>query len=243
VAMQISQIFLTDGNSDQLPAFIRLAVATVKKAFRNHEHVMYDKHSLRNFIESNYDAEVLRAYDSLVPYAYKADLGRLCILLKIGGWYFDLPVRVVMQGDVKNDIELIAFRDPSPYSKTSWCCSNAVLYSRPNNQAIEIAIHEILNNCRNKYYGNSPLDPTGPNLFGKSLAMHGPDPKHVYGDVIDLTPHKKNKNRAFVLPEGDIVAWAKPRHLGGGGLAKLGVEGTNNYVEIWNSRQAYTTAD
>ena len=41
---------------------------------------MYNKESLRNFIENEFDLSTLKAFDKIKPYAYKADLGRYCIL-------------------------------------------------------------------------------------------------------------------------------------------------------------------
>jgi hypothetical protein len=81
--MEISQIFLSDTDQELSP-FLRHAVSTVKSAFPNDNHTIYDKNSLREFIADNYDADVLGAYDALRPYSYKADLGRFCLLNKLG---------------------------------------------------------------------------------------------------------------------------------------------------------------
>jgi mannosyltransferase OCH1-like enzyme len=234
--MEISQIFLSDTDQELSP-FLRHAVSTVKSAFPNDNHTVYNKNSLREFIADNYDADVLGAYDALRPYSYKADLGRFCLLNKLGGWYFDIPVRVMNPVEVGDRIEWLAFRDIQRFSYTSWACATTVLYSKPNNSALTTAIEMIVNNCQEKYYGITPLCPTGPTLLGAALAANGGNANFVYGDYLELTPTHEQKNRAFVLPDGTIMAWSKPS--GGGDLTGVGAKGVNNYNELWANRQVY----
>jgi mannosyltransferase OCH1-like enzyme len=234
--MEISQIFLSDTDQELSP-FLRHAVSTVKSAFPNDNHTVYNKNSLREFIGDNYDADVLGAYDALRPYSYKADLGRFCLLNKLGGWYFDIAVRVMNPVEVGDRIEWLAFRDIQRFSYTSWACATTVLYSKPNNSALTTAIEMIVNNCQEKYYGITPLCPTGPTLLGAALAANGGNANFVYGDYLELTPTHEQKNRAFVLPDGTIMAWSKPS--GGGDLTGVGAKGVNNYNELWAARQVY----
>jgi mannosyltransferase OCH1-like enzyme len=234
--MEISQIFLSDTDQELSP-FLRHAVSTVKSAFPNDNHTIYDKNSLRQFISDNYDADVLGAYDTLRPYSYKADLGRFCLLNKLGGWYFDIAVRVMNPVEVGDRIEWLAFRDIQRFSYTIWACATTVLYSKPDNIALTTAIEMIVNNCQEKYYGITPLCPTGPTLLGAALAANGGNANFVYGDYLELTPTHEQKNRAFVLPDGTIMAWSKPS--GGGDLTGVGAKGVNNYNELWAARQVY----
>jgi mannosyltransferase OCH1-like enzyme len=236
--MEISQIFLSDIKQELSP-FLRHATSTVKNAFPNDNHTIYDKNSLRQFISDNYNADVLGAYDSLRPYSYKADLGRFCLLNKIGGWYFDIAVRMVNPVEVGDRIKFLAFRDIQRFSFTSWSCATTVLYSRPNNPALQTAIEMIVNNCYDKYYGITPLCPTGPTLLGAALAANGSQADFVYGDFLELTPTHEQKNKAFVLPDGTIMAWHKPS--GGGDLTGVGAKGVNNYNEMWNKREVYAS--
>ena len=94
--MQVSQIFLSD-NGAELSPFLGHATGTVRQAFPGADHQIYTKETLRAFIEANYSAEVLWAYDCLKPYSYKADLGRFCLLNKLGGWYMELPSEWTIQ--------------------------------------------------------------------------------------------------------------------------------------------------
>jgi mannosyltransferase OCH1-like enzyme len=236
--MEISQIFLSDTDQELSP-FLLHATSTVKNAFPSDNHTVYNKDSLRQFISDNYDADVLSAYDALRPYSYKADLGRFCLLNKLGGWYFDIAVRVMNPVEVGDRIQFLAFRDIQRFSYTSWACATTVLYSQPNNSALQTAIEMIVANCKEQYYGITPLCPTGPTLLGKALAVNGSQANFVYGDYLELTPTHQQKNRAFVLPDGTIMAWSKPS--GGGDLTGVGVKGVNNYNELWAARQVYAS--
>lgn len=235
--MQISQIFLTTDSEEELSPFLEHCTSTIDAWFPNDDHVIYNNETLRTFIAENYDEKVLWAYDKLVPFSYKADLGRFCLLNKIGGWYFDIGVRAINSVEIGPRIEFLAFRDIQRFSYTSWACATTVLYSKPNNIALQTAIEMIVNNCEEEYYGITPLCPTGPTLLGAALAANGGNANFVYGDYLELTPTHEQKNRAFVLPDGTLLAWSKPS--GGGDLTGLGAKSVNNYNELWAKRAAY----
>ena len=237
--MEISQIFLSDNQDAQLSPFLEMTTGTVKTAFPKANHTIYTNETLRQFIVDNYDSAVVWAYDSLVPYSYKADLGRFCLLNILGGWYLDIAVTMFNPVELGDRIDFLAFRDIQRFSFTSWACATTVLYSKPDNIALQTAIEMIVDNCREQYYGVTPLCPTGPTLLGAALAANGGNASHVFGDYLELTPTHQQKNRAFVLPDGTIMAWSKPS--GGGDLTQLGAKGTNNYNDLWSARKAYAT--
>ena len=151
----------------------------------------------------------------------------------------DIAVRVVNPVEVGPRIEFLAFRDIQRFSYTTWACATTILYSKPDNIALTTAIEMIVNNCHEQYYGITPLCPTGPTLLGAALAANGGNANFVYGDYLELTPTHEQKNRAFVLPDGTIMAWIKPS--GGGDLTGVGAKGVNNYNELWAARQVYAT--
>jgi len=237
--MHISQIFLSNNPSEELSPFLKYATSTIDACFPEAQHKIYSNEELRSFIADNYGEEVVWAYDTLTPFSYRADLGRFCLLNKLGGWYFDIGVRAFNAVDLGDRIEFLAFRDIQRFSYTSWACATTVLYSKPNNAALQTAIEMIVANCVEQYYGITPLCPTGPTLLGKALAANGSQANFVYGDYLELTPTHDQKNRAFVLPDGTIMAWSKP--AGGGDLTGLGAKGVNNYNELWAARKVYAT--
>jgi hypothetical protein len=138
-------------------------------------------------------------------------------------------------------IEWIVFRDDSPtFTNTTFTCSNALVFAKQGCPVMSEAINMVVENVRSGYYGTRPVDPTGPTLFGRALAMHGPNDNATIGEVIQLTPRHPVKNRAFLLPDGQIMAWAKPKHIAqGGDLSGFGASGVNNYNELWKQKRIY----
>lgn len=237
--MNISQIFLTDsGGKDVPPALLQLN-ETIKTGFPEANYQRFNNETLRAFIKKEFNPEILQAYDGLRSYSNKADLGRFCLLYSVGGWYFDISVRLNVPVEIGDRVEFLSFRDIQKFSGTCWACSTTVLFSKPGNLAMLYAIEQIVKNVENQYYGITPLSPTATPVLGQALAKHGEQANFIYGDMLQLTPAHSKTNTAFVLPDGTILAWYKT--AAGGDLTALGAKGVNNYNELWAQRNIYAT--
>ncbi|MDH6504706.1 glycosyltransferase family 32 protein [Polynucleobacter sphagniphilus] len=238
VFMQISQIYLS-ANNDSLSPYLLNCVESVKSHFPNWKYVLYNMHSAREYIASKFGVDTLNAFDKLKPYSYKADLFRYCVLYAEGGWYFDISVKLVSTFSVDESIETFACKDTSPSDAQAvcYCCSTALLYSKPNSSVYLRAINEVINNCNNEYYGINPLSPSGPFVLGRSFALEGESRHRIFGEYLALTPNYKIQNYAWLAPNGQILGTAKPSE--GGNLAALGATGTNNYYHLYYSKSVY----
>lgn len=234
--MQVSQIYFS-AQKGTLPPFLEACAQSAKSHYGQLPHVLYDLDSAREFLSKNFDSDVLAAFDGLNPYAYKADLLRYCLLYAIGGWYFDIATRVVSSVDLPDSVETLAFRDMPIYSGVGWSCVNAVLYSKPGSPVYANAIQLVLENCRTNHYGINAVCPTGPVLIGKAFAIAGEHSGRIFGDYQFLTPMHQERNPAFILPNGTILALGKPS--GGGDLTGVGADGTNNYNDFYRVRNVY----
>lgn len=237
--MNISQIFLTSEKQSPIPKQLLDRTETFTKGYPGAAHIIYREDTLRLFIKENFNKKVLWAYDALTPMAYKADLGRYCLLYELGGWYFDISCRLNIPVKLSPGVELLAFRDIQKHSGTACSCAIGCLYARPGAAGLQIAIEMIVDNVKNQYYGLTALCPTGPTLFGRALAQHGADNRYLFGDYLELTHGYQKVNRAFVLPNGTILAWGK--ECGGGDLKALGAKKTDNYNVHWANRAVYNT--
>ena len=76
------QIFLsTDAAASRaLPPLIEAASAESRAHLCDFHYRRWDITSLRDFLSACFAKEVLVAFDAMVPLAYKADLGRYCLL-------------------------------------------------------------------------------------------------------------------------------------------------------------------
>jgi mannosyltransferase OCH1-like enzyme len=237
--MQISQIFLTE-NNQKLPELLQDRVELIKAFYPEMKHVLYDMDALRNFIQENFDNNVLNAFDSLNPYAYKADLGRYCLLYIFGGWYFDISIKLNLKLNLNKDIKGLFYRDMSFNmfnqfgSSGSYAISNAIIFSKMKNEIFQVAIEKIVKNCKDKYYGDNCLWPTGPFLLGKAIAEIDSLKDYIFGDFLPLTPLHENKNLAYIYPNGLVQAYSKDKTL-----VDFGAQGINSYPELYNLKNIY----
>lgn len=241
-AESIVQIFISDQNADP-PELLRGAIASVQQCFSAYRYTRHNGESLRAFIEQHFDRDVLAAYDKLCPYAYKADLGRYCLLYQHGGWYADISILMRQPvGPVGPDVDLVYFFDLGDGvvpGRSLFDVSNSLLYVRPRQAVLERAINSVVRHCREEYYGTSIYCPTGPAVLGAAIASEPRSARHVSGHLMALTPNHPRRNLSFVLPDGQILALFKKGWMQPGDVLFGKREGTNNYADLWVRRQVY----
>lgn len=146
-----------------------------------YEYRFFDKNQRRSFIKEFFTERILRAYDTLVPGAFQADLFRYCYLFKNGGCYFDLKIiaRKPLRDIIKpNDTFLTCMDYESSNSidrKTGTSLLNSIIMTTKHNpllyQMIERCTENILDKQSN-FLGvdlRYVLDLTGPTLFYRTV--------------------------------------------------------------------------
>jgi mannosyltransferase OCH1-like enzyme len=160
-------------HTKNLPPKMLDAVNLIKKTNPRFEHYLYDDNDCREFIKENFSEDVLNAYDSLIPGAYKADLWRYCILYKQGGIYIDLTYYPYNGFKFINLTEKEHFVLDLPSDNTGVNgIYNALMVCLPGNDKLLKAINQIVENVSNNYYGNCWLEPTGPLLLEKYFSKN-----------------------------------------------------------------------
>jgi mannosyltransferase OCH1-like enzyme len=154
-----------------LPPKMAENVELIKRQCPSFEHILFDDNDCREFIKNNFEQDVLNAYDSLIPGAYKADLWRLCILYIKGGIYMDIKLSLVNNGfkliELTENEHFVL--DRKGYTKYEFPIYNAFIVAKQNNPLLLLGIRKIVQNVKNKYYGDCPLDPTGPGMLGEII--------------------------------------------------------------------------
>jgi|TARA_R110000744_G_scaffold298632_2_gene408232 mannosyltransferase OCH1-like enzyme len=120
-----------------------------------------------NFLKKNFQSNVLKAYDTLIPGAFKADLFRYCVLYVEGGVYVDADTICLepLENIINNSDSLLVVRD-DPMAK-KWL-ANAMIAVTPKHSLMWEAINKAVSNVESReerFY----LDYTGPGLLGKCL--------------------------------------------------------------------------
>jgi mannosyltransferase OCH1-like enzyme len=162
-----------------------------------YEYYFFDNDDVKQFIKNNFDDEVLETYDRLVPGAYKADLFRYCYLYIHGGCYFDnkqilrQPIRNLID---KNDIDIYC-KDTIDY-----LMFNAIIMTESKNKILLDIIDNVVNNVKNDFYGDNPLEPTGPLLLNKYSYNRTIKLKHiVVGDYYTESKILINSNNQLFI--------------------------------------------
>jgi mannosyltransferase OCH1-like enzyme len=150
-------------HTKELPPDMKITVEKLKERHPRFEHFLFDDNDCRDFIIKNFDNNVVKAFDSLIPGAYKADLWRYCVLYINGGIYMDIKYSCT------NSFRLIELTE-----KEHWVLDidgnniyNALIAVIPKNEMLMNCINQIVLNVQNRYYGSSCVDPTGPGLVSK----------------------------------------------------------------------------
>jgi mannosyltransferase OCH1-like enzyme len=243
--MQISQIFLSQGNYP-LPPLLKSATEAARANLPESEYKLYDLPAIRDFITSNFESDVINAFDCLRPFAYKADLARYCLAWQVGGWYVDISILVVKSiNPIPADVDMLYFYDNGDGffpGRIGYGVQTSFFFTRPFNPVFKKAIELVIEHCRIEYYGQSPVCPTGPAVFGRSIAFAGIQDSHAVGDFMPLTPNHRQNNRSYVMHDGAIVALHKNAwhpDAEAGELSSFGAKGTNSYPEMWRNKEIY----
>ena len=161
-------IYLTWGTK-QLPIKMQENVDRMRKVNPEFNIQLYDDYDCRKFIKKHFSKDILTAFDTLKPGAYKADLWRLCILYINGGIYSDIKFNCI------NNFKFIALTEkehfildrPGYWKEGNIGLHNAILVSKSKNILFLRCINKISDNVKNKNYDFSELYPTGPGLLGE----------------------------------------------------------------------------
>jgi mannosyltransferase OCH1-like enzyme len=186
---------------------------------------LYDDVDCIEFIKNNFEPDVLYAYESLVPSAYKSDLWRYCVLYINGGIYMDIKYRCV------NGFKFIELTEKEyfvrDYNVTN--TYNALITTLPRNEILHKCIRQIVENVKNNYYGNGCLDPTGPGLLGKYFTQEDRNSMELYHSLVETI------NKYYIV-KGDriILTWYDGYRNEQANFQKL-----KHYSHLWNDRNIY----
>jgi mannosyltransferase OCH1-like enzyme len=189
------------------------------------EHYLYDDKDCAEFIEDNFGEEVLNAYNSLIPGAYKADLWRYCVLYINGGVYLDIKYFTV------NDFNLIQLTDREYFVKdiepSGSGVYNAFMVCKPGNKKMLNCIKNIVKNVKNKFYGEGALAPTGPLLLKNEFTKD-----EIDNIKLSIGENECPTKTCINLDGNPILAMYKDYY-------KSRKENKPNYHEAWKNREIY----
>jgi mannosyltransferase OCH1-like enzyme len=207
-----------------LPPKMDRCVEKLRQSNPKFNHQLYDDNDCRDFIRDNYDSDVLRAFDTLIPGAYKADLFRYCILYKNGGIYLDIKYECI------NNFKFIHLTESEHFVSdiNNNGIYNALMICLPGNEALLKAIRQIVDNVEKKFYGTNTLEPTGPRLLSKFINSNI-DLKH---NVLN-----NNLNNRVISYKNINILKSYSEYIG----ESASYQKTPHYSVLWRDRNIYNT--
>ncbi len=235
---KIPRIIIQTNEDDEVPESMFIATGTFLNKNPNYDYVYFNNTRARDYIKVHYPAAVLRAYDDLIPGAYKADLFRYCILYKMGGVYVDTGMIALCSLDdfIKDGDTFL-----SPEDNGTSGIYNAFICCQPKNPIIGEAIRLSVDNIRRREYTNSPLGITGPLLLSKAFTNIVGKPikeNQNYGDGIRILNHfKPDKCASGEVHDGNIrlISTRSPTYR----RDQKWYNKNKRYTDLWNDRQVY----
>jgi mannosyltransferase OCH1-like enzyme len=186
---------------------------------------LYDENDCREFIKNNFGHDVLHAYDSLIPCSYKSDLWRFCVLFINGGIYMDIKYRCI------NGFKFIDLTEKEYFVRDYNINDtyNALIVALPGNDIIHKCIKQIVENVKNKYYGNGCLDPTGPGLLAKYFTQEERNYMELYHGLVESI------NKYYIVKDDRIIlCWYNGYRDEQSKFQKL-----KHYSQLWDERNIY----
>jgi hypothetical protein len=253
--MKIHQILINDSKKipSNLPEYSTICTEQFLNLYPDNQYNLYSAEEIENIIKENFDEDVLISYRMLKPYSFKADLAKYCLLYLYGGFYFDLSIFFLNQIPYLDEFDFFAFRDRSIDSIKTWMVASGIMYSKPRCSIMSTCINIVVENCKNKFYGE---DVSGPAILGESIVLNhrNSDQSLLLGERQPLLSEDfmniKNKfpilhNKIFDnIKEGfvsdilkDFICLCKPSRAGD--IESLGFDGTNNYLDMFLNFDVY----
>ena len=194
-----------------MPPKMQQNVELLKRTNPEFEVVVYDNETAREYIKAHFSEDVLRAYDTLIPFAFKCDLFRYCVVYKEGGVYMDIKFEPI--GGFKL---LYLLKNKQVWaSEMANIANTGIFMCIPGNPILRRAIDMIKYNVANRRMGTWPSSVTGPHLLTDIfMSISGSNPmgifkssffklKMVLGGSFDATdPNMDADNKIYLARNG-----------------------------------------
>ncbi len=186
----------------------------------------------KEYLTKHFSQEHLDCFNLLIPYAYKADFMRYCILYNEGGFYSDWQQVLLESLDPYLSYSWVSCYDSTgEENKKLGCMQNGFFGCCKKSPILKKCISQIISNCKNKVYGKNPWYPTGPCLLGdviRNTFLLNKKIGYTFNDPKD-GPCFKIDNKKMIINKccSDINVPATNFTNG------------NNYFELWRQHNIY----
>jgi mannosyltransferase OCH1-like enzyme len=223
------QIWINEENT--VPSLIKQSFDRIQQDNPEFECQLYNKNDCIKFLETHYNEDVQRAYHAIIPGSFKADLMRYCILYMKGGIYLDAKMKPI------NGFKLMDVTDKEYFTKdfesSGGGIANAFIVCKQSNPILLNAINTIVKHVDEEFYGNSPLEPTGPLLLKKQFTEEELNnleytlTRHSSTPVLIISKEPDNMELAILEKNEELVSEQRKNST------------TMDYGHFWSNRTMY----
>lgn len=228
---KIHQIWISDNNTPP-SEYVANKMQKLKHMYSNYKYTLYDNEMCRDQIRSILGSKLIKLYDSLNSYSFRADFARYCILYQHGGFYFDSII--CPQFKLEFDNFPVLYHAPDGACSELNAIDNGVMYfNTPNHPFLMDAIERCVTNIRKQSYDVNVLDVTGPVMLGRLKEYDIRFGKSKFLDANLTAVYGTDKAAYF----GNVIHWLyKPS---GSYLSTFKCVGINSYEQMWLDRAIY----
>lgn len=143
-------------HTNNLPPKMYETAMSLQRDNPEFKYIFSNDAECRNFIKDKFDADVLFAYDRLIPGAYKADLWRYCALYTFGGIYMDMKFSCIPP------FKMIELTTQETFIQDRKYGGNPGIYQGvfscyPKNPILYACIRKIVDYVKQLHYGETVL--------------------------------------------------------------------------------------
>lgn len=237
---KIPKLIIQTNESDQVPPGMVDATNSILSLNPEYGYSYFTDQEARKFIFTHMGQRVGRAYDKLIPGAYKADLFRYCYLWVNGGIYIDMGMLGLgkLDGVVGDQDTFVA-----PEDNGSDAIYNAFIASIPQHPIIGEAIDLAVKNIESETYTSNPLGITGPILLGRAFKNITGESVYAgtdYGNGIRIIDFKKYDScESGVIKDHDYkcLATRYPNYR----VDQLWYNTNPHYSELWKKKKVFVS--
>jgi len=227
-------------HSNSVPTKMAENIYSLLKSNPEFDYYLYSDEKSAEYIRENFDEDVIYAFETLKPGAFKSDLWRYCVLYKTGGVYMDIKYNTVDSlVSLLENTPTIFVKDRDFFGNLK-CVYNGVMASPPGNEIFKHCIDDIIRNCKLKLYNSTAVDVTGPCVLGRMLAKYEPDtlkniPYTFDVNSIEVEMYDFNNKIDMIKYRGKPVLKSYPEYRS----EQAQFQKTGRYAQMWMDKNIY----
>lgn len=232
-------IFRTGNSSlENLPLEILDLYTQQLKDNPDYELFYFSEDDRNQFINDINDSNIRITYDKLIPPTYKVDLFKYILIYNYGGVYFDFSMQslIPLRSLIGNYKEVLA-RDAGA---GDGICAG-FMASIKGTSLMEGAIERCIHNTRYNLITRTPLDVTGPCMFGIVYKRHHGINFVSLGEITpEVYIYNFRDDHYIYNNDVQVIKIRIPNHYSF--LYKIGDDDLY-YAKLWNEKRIYKTND